>query len=82
MSKPLQTATIPPKYRKEWIQMITGEIEHSYRNFVLKLVITQLRRELSYHQITMQQAVDRLYALCAKYALAVQSDFKEIFKDW
>ncbi|WP_038029290.1 hypothetical protein [Thermonema rossianum] len=62
--------------------MITGEIEHHYRNFVLKLVLTQLRRELAFGTVTMPEAIDRLYQLCEKYSLAVQADCKEIFKSW
>ncbi|NIK72763.1 hypothetical protein FHS56_000249 [Thermonema lapsum] len=74
--------SIPPKEREEWKKMITGEIEHNYRNFVLKLMLTQLRREVAFGMTTMPEAIDRLYQLCEKYSLAVQPDCKEIFKSW
>jgi hypothetical protein len=81
-SKSYSKRSIPPKEREEWKKMITGEIEHHYRNFVLKLVLTQLRRELAFGTVTMPEAIDRLYQLCEKYSLAVQADCKEIFKSW
>lgn len=76
------TKTIPSKSREEWKKIITGEIEHSYKNYVLQMKIHQIRKEISYENKTINQAIDDLYKLCTKYALAVQPDFKEIFKTW
>ncbi len=74
--------SIPPKDRPEWAKIISGDIEHPYRNYVLQTKIHQLHKEIGYKKITMNQAVDDLYSLCLKYALAVQPDFKQIFKTW
>ena len=74
--------TIPSKGRVEWKKIITGEIEHKYRNYVLQTKIHQLRKEISYNKITINKAIDDLYELCSKYARAVQVDFKQIFKTW
>jgi len=76
------TTPVPPKERPEWGQMIMGEIEFSYRNYVLQTQIHQMRKEIKRGKITLAEAIDDLYALCAKYALAVRMDFKEIFKNW
>lgn len=74
--------TIPPKDRAEWRKIITGEIEHEYKNYVLQAKIHQMRKDLSYKKITINHATDELYELCLKYALAVQLDCKQIFKNW
>lgn len=76
------TITIPDKTRPEWEKMITGEIEHQFRNYVLQKTIYQMRQEISQGRLTYAQAIDQVYELCSKYALAVQSDFREIFKTW
>ncbi len=73
---------IPPKDRPEWAKMINGELEHNFRNYVLQTRTYQLRKSVTNKQITMQKAINELYELCSKYALAVQADFKIIFKTW
>ena len=74
--------TIPPKNRAEWKQIITGEIEHKYKNYVLQTKIHQLRKDISSQKISIDNAVDNLYELCSKYALAVRNDLSQIFKTW
>lgn len=74
--------TIPSKNRPEWKQMIVGELNHQYRNYVLQTKIHQMRKDMKAGTLTIEQAVDDLYSLCSKYALAVQTDFKVIFKTW
>ncbi len=73
---------IPEKNRTEWKKIITGEIEHNYKNYVLQTKIHQIRKDISNGRISMDNAIDDLYELCFKYALAVQIDFKQIFKTW
>lgn len=74
--------TIPDKERPEWRKMIDGEIEIKYRNFILQMQLTQMNKAIKLEQITYAQAIDKLYILCDKYALAVQSDLKQVFKTW
>ena len=74
--------TIPEKNRAEWKKIITGEIEHKYKNYVLQTKIHQLRKDISYKKISIDDAINDLYELCSKYALAVRNDFKQIFKTW
>lgn len=74
--------TIPDKDRAEWRKMITGEIKHNYRNYVLQTKIHQMRKDINNGKITIEKAINDLYELCAKYTLAVQIDFRKIFKEW
>lgn len=74
--------SIPPKQREEWRKMITGEITHKYSNFALQMSLSQVKKDLAEKKIEMNAAVDKIYDLCAKYALACQIDFKQIFKTW
>lgn len=73
---------IPDKSRPEWEKITTGEIEHNYKNFVFQTKIHQMRKDIRDGKISIDQAVDELYQLCSKYAVAVQSDLKKIFKTW
>lgn len=74
--------TIPPKDRAEWKKIVSAQIEHKFRNFVLQMKSTDYKQKIEQGQISTDEAVDELYELCEKYAIAVQNDFKEIFKDW
>ncbi|MCQ2251814.1 MAG: hypothetical protein MJZ61_00035 [Bacteroidales bacterium] len=62
--------------------MISGEIDHKFKNYVLQIRIYQMRKDITMGKLTLSAAVDQLYELCAKYSLAVQADCKEIFKNW
>ncbi len=74
--------TIPDKTRPEWGQMISGQKNFKYTNYVLQTQITQMQNLVKDGKITHNEAIDKLYNLCSKYALAVQNDFKQIFKTW
>lgn len=74
--------TIPPKSRPEWAKVITGELNHEFKNYVLQMKIYQMRKDIAAGKIQTETAVDTLYNLCTKYALAVQPDCKTIFKTW
>lgn len=73
---------IPPKSRPEWRKLITGEIQYEFKNYVLQLRIYQIRKDIEHGRTTLDKSIDQLYDLCRKYSLAVQADFKEIFKTW
>lgn len=78
----MANSSIPPKTRPEWSKIISGDISHEFKNYVLQLSIYQMRKDISKGKITINRAVDDLYNLCNKYSLAVQSDLKAIFKTW
>ena len=74
--------TIPSINREEWGKMITGKIKHQYQNYVLQIQLNSLKRQVSNQEISLKEAIKQIYDLSLKYALAVQSDFKQIFKAW
>ncbi len=74
--------TIPAKSRPEWSQIVTGRLAYTFKNYVLQMRTHQMQKDIADKKINAQQAVDALYDLCSKYALAVQPDMKEIFKQW
>lgn len=76
------TVTIPDKTRPEWGKMISGQENYKYTNYVLQTHISQMQNLIDQQKITQNEAIDRVYDLCKKYALAVQTDFKQIFKTW
>lgn len=80
--KNMATVNLPPKSRIEWSKLISGEIEHKFKNYVLQIRIYQMRKDISLGKMTLLTAVDQLYEICCKYSLAVQADCKEIFKTW
>lgn len=74
--------TIPPKEREEWKKLVLAQIDHRFQNFVLQIKSDEFSKKISDENLTVEQAVDEIYVLCEKYALAVQNDFKQIFKTW
>ncbi len=78
----MNNSQIPSKTRGEWAKMITGEITHQYRNFVLQMQISQARKDVQLGIISIDDAIEKIYSLCAKYKLAVRADLLTIFKTW
>jgi len=78
----MATVNLPPKNRVEWSKLISGEIDHKFKNYVLQIKIYQMRKDIQMGRLTLSVAVDQLYELCTKYSLAVQADCKEIFRTW
>ena len=74
--------TIPPKEREEWEQIVTAKVEHRFQNFVLQMKSADYKRQIEENTMSIEEAIDDLYKLCEKYAIAVQKDFKVIFKEW
>lgn len=74
--------TVPPIERPEWKALVKGEINHRFSNFTLQMKSADYSKKLQKGDVSMDKAVIELHNLCSKYALAVQSDMKEIFKEW
>ncbi len=74
--------TIPSKNRLEWKQIVTGELQHNYSNFVLQMKVHQANKDVSSGKKTVNNAISEIYDICLKYSLAVQTDCKLIFKTW
>ena len=69
----MANVTIPPKSRAEWSKLISGEIDHKFKNYVLQIRIYQMRKDISMGRLTLDAATTQLYELCCKYSLAVQA---------
>jgi len=70
---------IPGKSRKEWQELLTGEINVKLENFVLQMKVDQTKRAIQSSNITIDQGVAKIYDLCVKYSLAVKKDMETIF---
>ncbi|MGY0217890.1 hypothetical protein ACWJJH_10995 [Endozoicomonadaceae bacterium StTr2] len=71
---------IPPKDRKEWVEMVEGK--HKMEKFVLQLQIDRARKKLEAGDINQDQAIDELYRYFEKYPKGFKSDLVEVFKSW
>jgi hypothetical protein len=73
---------LPDKSRNEWRQIILGEIDYDFKNYVLQVQLHQIRKDIRSGKLGVEEAIDQIYNLCSKFPLAVQRDFKHIFKTW
>ncbi len=73
------TVEIPDIHRPEWGQIITGEIEHTYDNYVFQTQLHQLQKDVRHNRMTISDAATQLYELCVKYSSSVESDLHQIF---
>ncbi len=78
----MATDTIPPIEREEWGKLLTGEIKHAYKNYVLQTKTYQMQKDVASGKLPLNKAIAELYALCEKYNLAVLSDLRIIFISW
>ena len=72
---------IPPKDRPEWKNILNPESNIELNNFVLQMKITQAKKDIKKGKKTIDNAVDEIYSLCQKYALAVKQDMEMIFNE-
>ncbi|ACF12540.1 hypothetical protein Ctha_0069 [Chloroherpeton thalassium ATCC 35110] len=77
-----QHRKLPDINRVEWKKLVTGELEHQFRNYVLQVQLHQTKKEVRSGKLSVERAVQNLYNLCLRVPLAVQTDFKQIFKEW
>ena len=71
--------TIPEKTRKEWRDLLTGQINVKLENFVLQMKIDQTKRAIQNSKIDIEEGANRIYDICVKYSLAVRKDMETIF---
>jgi len=74
--------TIPPINRPEWKELLLGQKNHQFKNYVLQMKFHQAKKDISEGNVSIDSALKSIYDICSKYALAVQEDFKSIFKTW
>ena len=71
---------IPSKDRKEWRDIVTGELHFEFESFALQMKINQIKRFIEFGTKTIDDGVDELYTLCEKYSVATMKDIKRVFK--
>jgi len=72
---------IPSKDRKEWRDLLTGQINVPLKNFFFQMKITQAKKLVEKGKITVEDAVDEIYNLCVKFSKAkyMDVDLQNIF---
>jgi len=65
---------IPSKDRKEWRDLLTGQINVPLKNFFFQMKITQAKKQVEKGKITVEDAVDEIYDLCVKFSKAKNMD--------
>lgn len=78
----LSKRRIPDIDRKEWRELIMGNINYEFKNYVLQVQLHQLRKDIRNGRLKVEDAIQDLHDLCLKFPIAVQTDFKHIFQTW
>jgi len=74
-------SAIPSKDRKEWRQLLNGEIEINFSNFFYQAKILQAREQVKNDKISIEDAIDEIYELTTQYCEIekVSDDIAQIF---
>jgi len=72
---------IPSKDRPEWKNLLSAESNIELNNFVLQMKITQAKKDIKKGKKSIDKAIDEIYSLCLKYALAVKQDINMVFNN-
>ncbi len=72
---------VPSKSRKEWQQLLSGELDIPLRNFFFQMKVTQARTQIEKGIVSMESAINDLHTLCNKFSKAknMPEDLKRIF---
>jgi copper chaperone CopZ len=72
---------VPSKDRKEWRQLVTGELDISFSNFFYQAKILQARTEIKRGKLSVDEAVEQIYDLTTQFCEAkyVSDDVENIF---
>ncbi len=72
---------IPSKSRKEWRQLLSGELDIPLKNFFFQMKVTQARTQIEKGIVSMESAINDLHILCNKFSKAknMPEDLKLIF---
>ncbi len=72
---------IPDIGKKEWQELIKGNINKKLSSFSLQMKINTLTRQYKNGLISMNYAVKELHEMCLKYERIYQNDLKIIFNN-
>jgi len=73
--------TIPNKNKKEWRDLVTGQLNVPLQNFFFQMKLTQTKNLLANDKISVEKAVEDMYNLCVKFSKAknMDKDIEAIF---
>ncbi|MDA3866629.1 MAG: hypothetical protein PF489_07760 [Salinivirgaceae bacterium] len=72
---------LPEKNNPQWRRLVTGEQNYPLKNFVLQMKVTQTATDIRAGLLSVDKAVEDIYALCQKYEKAVSQDMEVIFSN-
>jgi hypothetical protein len=72
---------VPSKDRKEWRQLLKGELGISFNNFFYQAKILQARTEIERGKLSIDEAVEQIYDFTTQFCEAkyVSEDIEKIF---
>jgi len=72
---------VPSKDRKEWRQLLKGELDISFNNFFYQAKILQARTEIERGKLSIDEAVEQIYDFTTQFCEAkhVSDDIEKIF---
>ena len=74
---------IPDIHKKEWRELVTGQLNVSLKNFFFQMKVTQTKKLVNTGKLSVDEAVQDIYNLCVKFSKAknMAEDLKAIFGD-
>ena len=74
---------IPDIHKKEWRELVTGQLNVSLKNFFFQMKVTQTKELVNTGKLSVDEAVQDIYNLCVKFSKAknMAEDLKAIFGD-
>ncbi len=67
-------SSVPQKDRKEWRNLLTGNINVPLKNFFLQMKVTQAKNQVATGKISLEEAVEDIHNLCVKFFKAKNMD--------
>ena len=73
--------TIPTRNKKEWKELVTGQLNVPLKNFFFQMKLTQTKNLLLNKKISIEKAVEDIHSLCVKFSKAknMDKDIEAIF---
>lgn len=74
---------IPDIHKKEWRELVTGQLNVSLKNIFFQMKVTQTKELVNTGKLSVDEAVQDIYNLCVKFSKAknMPEDLKAIFGD-
>ena len=74
---------IPDIHKKEWRELVTGQLNVFLKNFFFQMKVTQTIKLVKTGKLSVDEAIQDMYNLCVKFSKAknMAEDLKAIFGD-